>query len=164
MLVLKKGMNIFIYKSHLFLVCNLGIVVVEVSIFLDKLFIYYNNNFLGDKALDNDFKSLIKKVITNFTTLFKQKLLLFGIGFRYWILKNSIILKLGFSNDMFVAVPSYVKIICLKSSVFLLKSCNKVKLSQYITLLCKSRIPDVYKGKGILYSDKKVFLKQGKHN
>jgi large subunit ribosomal protein L6 len=65
---------------------------------------------------------------------------------------------------MFVAVPSYVKIICLKSSVFLLKSCNKVKLSQYITLLCKSRIPDVYKGKGILYSDKKVFLKQGKHN
>ncbi len=157
----------------MFLVCNLGIVVVEVSIFLDKLFIYYNNNFLGVKALDNDFKSLIlknifllkiKKVITNFTTLFKQKLLLFGIGFRYWILKNSIILKLGFSNDMFVAVPSYVKIICLKSSVFLLKSCNKVKLSQYITLLCKSRIPDVYKGKGILYSDKKVFLKQGKHN
>jgi len=167
------NVNIFIYKNYLFFVGNLGIMYLQVFSLLNILEIYCNKNTFLSKTLYNDYITLmvknifflrIKKIIDDFYRIIKNKLLLFGIGFRCWSFTNFINLKLGFSNDNSIAIPCYIKFICLKSSLLLLKSCDSVKLNKFLILLRKLRVPDIYKGKGLLYVNEKICLKRGKHN
>jgi ribosomal protein L6P/L9E len=176
MFVLQDSINIFIYNNYLFFVNDLGITSVQLSYFCGKLSVCCNNNFLNIRTINNDSANIIIKnkllsyiehVLSELIKVSKKKLLLFGVGFRCWIYRNSFVLKLGFSNDLIVRLPIFVKIICLKSSLFLLKCCSANKLNRFMIFLCSLRIPDVYKGKGILSANsnyKKVHLKQGKHN
>lgn len=173
MLILQKNIFVFSYKSCLFFVNDFGISILQTFNFLNKLYIYCTKEFFDIKVIHNDYKSIIikdeflfniKKILSEFSFMSKQKLLLFGIGFRGWIFKNSIIVKLGFSNDIVLVIPNYIKVLCLKSFLFFITGCSKIKLYNFVASLRKLRIPDVYKGKGVLYIDQKVHLKQGKHN
>ena len=176
MFIFQDNINIFIYNNYLFFVNNLGVTSFQLSFFYGKLSVYCNDNYLNVRTINNDsaniiiknkFLSYIKRVLSELAKVSKKKLLLFGVGFRCWIYRNSFILKLGFSNDLIIRMPIFIKIVCLKSSLFLLKCCSKNKLNIFMTFLCRLRIPDVYKGKGILSANsnfKKVCLKQGKHN
>lgn len=163
--VCQINVSVFSYKSFLFLVGDLGIICIDISYALSKICFYCNKYSLYINAIkDNNFTSVgikhkflyqIKVGFNSLNELSKRKLLLFGTGFRCWVLRKQnnsrdhILLRLGFSKDICFIVPLYIKIICLRTNFFILKSYNKVKLHNFITLLQSARQLNNYKNKGI---------------
>ena len=95
-----------------------------------------------------------------------KKLRLIGVGYKVFIKKNFLTpvleFKVGFSHSIFFKLTTEVKILCLK---FL--SCyifgNSVKnLTQLAAVIRLAKLPEPYKGKGILYKNEKIKLKIGK--
>jgi large subunit ribosomal protein L6 len=176
-LINTENLNIFIYKNNLFLASVFGIAKVNLMPFLPciKIIIHKNSIELKNKYEVN-FKELelelydeIKTKLFSITTVLRRKLVLFGIGFRCWTYKasngfNCIILKVGFSRDIVIKIPHIIKVICLKPTLILLKSIDKLKLSQFVCFLRLLREPDAYKGKGIQYVNEKIALKLGKNS
>jgi len=162
MLIFKRTIRLFVFKNLLFFVGELGVAYIRLSCFIDKIQIYFSKSFLSVKIMNDITENmriktkllfLIKQKLLLLNNLFKQKLMVFGVGFRCWTFhmkKIFISLKLGYSNDFCIALPPCIKIICLKASLVLLKSYNLVKLYQFVSFLRKLRITDVYKGKGIM--------------
>jgi len=176
-LINTEKLNIFVYKNNLFLASIFGITKVDLMpfSFCIKIIIYKNYIELIS-GCKTDLKKLkfqlyneINAKLFNVITTLKKKLVLFGIGFRCWTYKinndfNYIIFKLGFSRDIVIKVPHIIKIICLKSTLIVLKSIDKLKLSQFVCFLRSLKEPDAYKGKGIQYINEKIVLKLGKNS
>jgi len=78
------------------------------------------------------------------------------------ILQN-LTLKLGFSHDIYLDIPQGVTVICPKYSSLTLTGNQKDILSQFAAKIRSYRLPEPYKGKGILFKNEVVRRKQGKN-
>lgn len=175
---LNKQTHIFFYKNHIIFLGVNGSVALDIKNYLNffhfkfvnkKLCFLNINTKLNLDYLKIDLESKIKNILFNLNFIFKQKLLLFGIGFRSWIYNRNnndkyLILKIGFSRDLFIKIPSEIKLICLKPTLILIKGFDKYKLNQFASFLHSLKVPDLYKGKGIQYLNEKILLKPGKKN
>ena len=170
---------VYFYKNKIVFSDACGLIVLDI-----KKYINLFNFRLVDKkllCLENIDKKLdlsmfkfelelkIKSIVLNLSYVFKKKLIIFGIGFRSWVyfLNNTsiyLILKIGFSRDLFIKIPSDIKLICLKPTLIILKGFNKYKLNQFASYLHSLKKPDPYKGKGIQYLNEVILLKPGKKN
>lgn len=111
--------------------------------------------------------NLIKNGILGLTRKFKKKLVLKGIGYRANIVENTselkkIELKLGYSNSIFFSIPKTIDIKCLTPNTILISGFNKQEVGQVTANIRKLRYPEPYKGKGILFENEQIFLKEGK--
>ena len=119
--------------------------------------------FLKVKELSCTFFRSLQNAIVGVSLGFTVRLTFVGVGFRVEsIEKNLIKLKLGFSHFIFLKIPSYIKIFSPKKTRLVLKSMNKQLLKEFSSKLCSFKLPDIYKGKGIIYKNQKLRLKEGK--
>jgi large subunit ribosomal protein L6 len=56
-------------------------------------------------------KLLIKGLLLGF----RKKLKLVGVGYRGYHLENFLVLKIGYSHEVFYFIPFDIKLICFKS-------------------------------------------------
>lgn len=111
--------------------------------------------------------SIIKQSVLEVSNILCKKLKFVGVGFKVFIhtIFNKIILqlKIGFSHTVFLKLPSNIKVHCFKSnSKIYLFGTNYRKLLQITSFIRKLKIPEPYKGKGILYELENIKLKEGK--
>ena len=71
-------------------------------------------------------------------------------------------LNLGLSHDIFYRVPKDIEIIVTSPTRFIVSGNSSDRVSEVSCQIRKNKIPDAYKGKGILYDDEKVILKEFK--
>ena len=117
-------------------------------------------------SLRSNTYSYIKKIFYQFSFVVFKKLKLIGIGFKVFNKNykkfNIIEFKLGYSHSIFFKVPSEISFICHKTNVLFIKGFSNDTVSQIAALIKNYKLPEVYKGKGILYQNETVNLKQGK--
>lgn len=110
--------------------------------------------------------ALIKQLIIETSTLISQKLHLHGMGYRVSlaeILSNKVLtFKLGHSHLIYFKVPAGVSIFCFSRTKICLFGHSYQDVKQTAAYIRSCRSPEPYKGKGVLYSDEKVVLKEGK--
>lgn len=109
----------------------------------------------------------IRKTLIEVSTIITKKLKLVGVGYKAFLTKNNtsnyfLQLKLGYSHSIYIKVPDNVKIVCPKPDTILLSSNSSISLNRLVSLIRSYKIPDVYKGKGVLYEYEKLILKIGK--
>ena len=92
----------------------------------------------------------------------KKRLKLKGIGMKISFTKNSNFLrfKLGFSHDIFFRIPKNEIKISIKKDVLFLESVDKALVGNYAQGIKNLCLPDIYKGKGFLFSNEKILLKE----
>nr|WGU20074.1 ribosomal protein L6 [Phytophthora sp. ML-2023a] len=157
--ILKKNNNIF-FKT------TLGIlslkIINNIFIFLkkNKLLIIIHNS-TKKKSILNLYNKLIKIKIKGLLQGFKLTLILKGIGFKAFIEKNTLILKLGFSHNISFTIPSNIKIIN-NTNILIFNSIDYIFLSQFVNFIKNHKKPEPYKGKGLLFKNEKLFQKEGK--
>ena len=99
-------------------------------------------------------------------TSFCKRLALVGVGSKAVLLEisniNILHLKLGYSHNIFIKVPKTLQIFCLKANKFFIKGDSYTFVTQIAAVIRSYKVPEPYKGKGILYSTEKVELKEGK--
>lgn len=114
--------------------------------------------------------SLIKQFFTDVQNLTYKKLKLVGVGYKVFEDKtgcvdaNNVILqlKLGYSHSIFYKVPRDINVKTHQATKIFLSGSDLVKLSQSAALIRNCKTPEPYKGKGILYSNEIIKLKEGK--
>lgn len=111
--------------------------------------------------------SLIKRFLLDIQIVRYKKLKLVGVGYKVFNKESSIKQKvvqfnLGFSHSLYYKIPNDLTIKTTQSTKLFISGYNFLKLSQTAAILRNCKIPDPYKGKGIVYANEIITLKEGK--
>jgi large subunit ribosomal protein L6 len=137
--------------------------------FIKKVFFFYKKNKLiliinthkNKKSILNLYNQLIKLKIKGVLQGYKLNLILKGIGLKAFIEKDHLILKLGFSHNINIMIPSNIKIIN-QSNHLIFSSIDWISLTQFVHFVKSYKKPEPYKGKGLLLKNEKILKKEGK--
>ena len=95
-----------------------------------------------------------------------QKLKIIGVGYRIDFTENSkkklLTLKLGYSHYFYVKVPNNLKLNCFTKTKFSIFGNSYYEISNLSSKIKEKKLPEPYKGKGILYENEIVTIKEGK--
>ena len=106
--------------------------------------------------------SLINNMITGVSAGFTKGLEAVGVGYKFNVQGNKIIVHAGYSNPVEVIVPEGIKAELVNNTEITLSGIDKQKVTEFAANIRKIRQPEPYKGKGIRYKDEYVRRKEGK--
>ena len=140
--------------------------------FGDKIVVLFDNNIIKlspredlDKKEVNNFYGLhrnnIANIVKGLIEHFKIILEINGVGFKAVVVKNMLILTLGYSHDIAFALPQSVSA-NVEGNQITLESDDKQLLGQVASEIIALRKPEPYKGKGVKILDKPILRKEGK--
>ena len=125
-----------------------------------------NNEKKKLKAIQATQVALLKQMLLEISLVYCKKLKLIGVGFKVLSLKvlnfDLLYFKLGYSHAVYFKVPKTLNVFCLKNNKLFLIGNSFIFLTQVAALIRSYKIPEPYKGKGILYVSEKITLKEGK--
>ena len=117
-------------------------------------------------ALKGTTAAIIKQAILETSYLLYQKLKFVGIGYRTFDVDNFenrlLMFRLGYSHPIFFKISEEAKIFCLKRIKLFIYGNSYQNITQTAALIRSYKKPEPYKGKGILYENEKINLKEGK--
>lgn len=161
-----KNVKINIENNKIFFESLLG--KLSLNYVNDILFFFKKNQLIlifnsqkNKKSILNLYNKLIKIKIKGILQGFKLNLILKGIGFKAFIENNNLILKLGFSHNIVIAIPENIKIIN-QSNNLIFNSIDFIYLTQFVHYIKSFKKPEPYKGKGLLLKNEKILKKEGK--
>ncbi|MBC8298769.1 MAG: 50S ribosomal protein L6 [Pelagibacterales bacterium] len=114
------------------------------------------------RALHGLYRTLINNMIIGVSEQFKITLNLKGVGYRAAVQGNLLVLSLGYSHPVNIEIPSEISVEVVQNTVINLKACNKEDLGLFAANIRSWRVPEPYKGKGIMYENEIVQRKAGK--
>ena len=118
------------------------------------------------KAMHGLYRSLINNMIVGVSTGYKESLELVGVGYKATVTNNTLELSLGYSHNIYLALPAEVKASAVtekgKAPVISLESNDKQLLGQVAAKIRSLRKVEPYKGKGIRFVGEVVRRKAGK--
>ena len=82
-----------------------------------------------------EIKRLIEKNIQEVRNNFKKSLELVGVGYRAYLFKNYVVLKLGYSHLIYVDVPKTIQIICISPTKIYIIGANKEEINLFTKLI-----------------------------
>ena len=104
----------------------------------------------------------ITNMITGVTEGFTKGLESIGVGYRFNLKGNTLVVTAGYSHPVEVVIPDGIKAECPSNTELVLTSADKQLLGEFAANVRKIRQPEPYKGKGIRYKDEVVRRKEGK--
>lgn len=125
----------------------------------DYLIIDY---YCYDSALFGCLIRKTKKLVRGLALKYIVHLKLVGIGYRVIIENNMLVFRLGFSHEVSINIPEKVEITLIKYNHIKLVSFNYELIQQFAYKIRSFKIPEPFKGKGIIYVGENVRRKEGK--
>ena len=107
-------------------------------------------------------RTLISNLISGVTKGFERKLEINGVGYRAAVQGKNLQLALGYSHDVVYPIPEGITIATPKPVEIVITGSDRQKVGQVAAEIREYRPPEPNKGKGIKYSDERIFRKEGK--
>ena len=114
------------------------------------------------KSLHGLSRTLVNNMIEGVTKGFEKKLHIEGVGFKADVAGTTLSLNVGFTHIIKFPIPQGVKITVEKNVDLTVSGIDKEVIGQTAATIRGFRPPDVYKGKGIMYTGEKLRKKVGK--
>lgn len=118
------------------------------------------------KAMHGLYRALIANMIEGVTNGYKINLELVGVGYKATAQSNVLELSLGYSHNIFLAVPSELKVQTAQEKganpIISLQGIDKQLIGQIAAKIRSLRKVEPYKGKGIRFVGEQVRRKAGK--
>ncbi|MBB3703347.1 50S ribosomal protein L6 [Alloprevotella rava] len=118
------------------------------------------------QAFHGLYRSLVNNMVVGVSEGYKKEMELVGVGYRVSNQGNLIEFSLGFTHSIFLQVPAEIKVETKsernKNPYISLESCDKQLLGMVCAKIRSFRMPEPYKGKGILYIGEQIRRKSGK--
>ena len=116
------------------------------------------------RGLRSRAKTLIKKGFLDVTRKSYRKLKVFGIGFKVSCLEFKTVkllkLELGYSHSVYYRIPDDILVFVSSPTKFILSGVSSDRVAAVASQIRKLKLPEFYKGKGILYESEEVVLKE----
>jgi len=134
-------------------------VVVEVAD--GKVTVAPKNDTRLAKALWGTFASHVGNMVSGVNKEYIKKLILDGVGYRMAVQGNDLVLNIGFSHQVTMAIPEGIAATVEKNELTI-AGISKDVVGQFAANIRAKKKPEPYKGKGFHYSDEIIIRKQGK--
>jgi large subunit ribosomal protein L6 len=119
----------------------------------------------GSKELNQLYgtaNSVILNMLIGVSEGFKKDLEIIGVGYRFQLKGNQLVINAGFSHPVEIDIPSSIEVEQKSNTEITIKGINKEEVGEFAANVRKIRKPEPYKGKGIRYKDEYVRRKEGK--
>ena len=118
------------------------------------------------KSMHGLYRALIANMVEGVSKGYKHQLELVGVGYKANAQSNVLELSLGYSHNVFLAVPSEIKVVTVQEKgqnpTIILEGIDKQLIGQVAAKLKSLRKIEPYKGKGIRFTGEYVRRKAGK--
>src|SRR5688572_3825610 len=118
------------------------------------------------KSLHGLYRALIQNMIEGVSKGYKSQMELVGVGYKATAQSNVLELSLGYSHNIFLAVPTEVKVTAFQEKggnpTIVLEGIDKQLIGQMAAKIKSLRKVEPYKGKGIRFTGEYVRRKAGK--
>ena len=118
-----------------------------------------NDNFKNFHGTAN---ANIKNMIIGVSEGYEKKLESIGVGYRFALKGNELVVTAGYSHPVNVEIPEGITLESPSNTELTVKGIDKCKVGEFAANVRKIRQPEPYKGKGIRDSDEHVRRKEGK--
>jgi len=118
------------------------------------------------KAMHGLYRSLVNNMITGVSTGYRVELEIIGVGYKASNQGQVLELNLGYSHNIFVAIPAEIKVSTLtekgQNPKVILEGIDKQLIGEVAAKIKSLRKVEPYKGKGIRFVGEVVRRKAGK--
>ncbi len=118
------------------------------------------------KALHGLYRSLVNNMVIGVSEGYKKELEIVGVGYKASATGNLLELNLGYSHNIFISIPSEVKVSALtekgQNPKVILEGIDKELLGSVAAKIRSLRKIEPYKGKGIRFVGEQIRRKAGK--
>lgn len=104
----------------------------------------------------------IKNMIVGVSEGFEKKLEAVGVGYRFNLKGNNLVVTAGYSHPVEVSIPAGIKLEVPSNTELFVRGIDKQLVGEFAANVRKIRKPEPYKGKGIRYTDEHIIRKVGK--
>ena len=123
-------------------------------------------NYKQKQAFHGLYRSLVSNMVVGVSEGYKKVLELVGVGYRVSNQGNLIEFSLGYTHPIFIQLPQEVKVETKsernQNPLIILESCDKALLGLICAKIRSFRMPEPYKGKGVLFQGEVIRRKSGK--
>ena len=116
------------------------------------------------KQLHGTTNSTINNMLVGVSEGFKRELEINGVGYRFQVQGNKIIITAGYSHNVEMVIPQGIKVEMPDKSQteLIISGYDKQAVSEFAANIRKVRKPEPYKGKGIKFKEEHIRRKEGK--
>lgn len=118
-----------------------------------------NDNY---KPMHGTINANINNMITGVTHGYEKNLEIIGVGYRFTLKGNVIVISAGYSHPVEMQIPEGITVEVPSNTELTIKGIDKEKVGEFAANVRKVRQPEPYKGKGIRYKDEHIIRKEGK--
>jgi large subunit ribosomal protein L6 len=114
------------------------------------------------KSFHGLYRNLLNNMVTGVSAGFNKTLVITGVGYRAEIQGQFLSMSLGYSNDIYVAIPQGITVTSDQGGKLTISGIDKQRVGEFAAQVRKLRGPEPYKGKGIRYDNEIIKRKVGK--
>ncbi|MFM8189503.1 MAG: 50S ribosomal protein L6 [Pirellula sp.] len=114
------------------------------------------------RALHGLTRALINNMVMGVKNGYEKKLEVQGVGYTVKLDGKTLVLKVGYANEIRLPVPEGLTVVCPDNTHINVSGCDKQAVGQFAAYIRSTRKPEPYKGKGVRYVGEVVKIKQGK--
>ncbi|MEI6494672.1 MAG: 50S ribosomal protein L6 [bacterium] len=116
---------------------------------------------VASRALWGTYGSHIQNMVEGVTKGFSKKLIIEGVGYKYNLAGDKVVLDLGLSHQVTIKIPEGLKVVIEKGNMTV-SGYDKEVVGGFAAKIKSLKPVEPYKGKGIRYEGQLVLRKQGK--
>lgn len=121
-----------------------------------------SNEDIKTKAMHGTTNANLKNLMEGVTNGFAKGLEIIGVGYRFNVKGNTLVVNAGYSHPVELEVPTGLTVEQISNTEIKVSGIDKIKVGEFAANIRKVRQPEPYKGKGIRYKDEYVRRKEGK--
>lgn len=127
-----------------------------------KLFVNYENTNKKYKSFFGLMRTLIHNMILGVNNKFLKILIAEGVGYKFYLENEYIILNMGYSHSIKIFIPKNIDVKLDSATKINIFGIDKQQVGLFASKIRSIRPPEPYKGKGIRYENEIIRRKVGK--
>ena len=135
---------------------------ITIKVEENTLEVLRSNDNTNTKTMHGTINALINNMMTGVTKGFEKGLEIIGVGYRFALKGNVLVISAGYSHPVEMEIPEGITVEVPSNTEVTVKGIDKVLVGEFAANVRKVRQPEPYKGKGIRYKDEHVRRKEGK--
>ena len=114
------------------------------------------------KSMHGTMNANLSNMIHGVTHEFQKGLEIIGVGYRFALKGNTLVINAGYSHQVEMDIPKGITVELISNTEITVKGIDKAQVGEFAANIRKVRKPEPYKGKGIRYKDEHIRRKEGK--
>ena len=136
--------------------------VIKMEIQDNTITLRRENELKQTKALHGTANANIANMIKGVTEGYKKDLEIIGVGYRFNLKGDKLVINAGYSHPVEIQIPASLKVEVISNTEISVSGISKELVGEFAANIRKVRQPEAYKGKVIRYKDEYIRRKEGK--